>query len=166
MTIAELLEELVREADTTRRVLERVPEGGLDWRPHEKSRSFGELAMHLATLPGAIAELSLRPTFNVKTEVPRQSAPSAAALVATFDESLARARSVLGQMDDATLVLPWRLMDGERVVLEITRGALLRTIMLNHSYHHRGQLTVYLRQMGVPVPAVYGPSADESPFAA
>ncbi|CAN5902823.1 DinB family protein [soil metagenome] len=166
MKIAELLEELEREAGTTRRVLERVPPAALDWRPHEKARTLGELAMHLATLPGAIAEIALRPTFNVKTEVLRQSAPSAAALAAIFDESVARARSVLGGMDDATLALPWRLVDGERVLLEITRSALLRTIMLNHSYHHRGQLTVYLRQTGAPVPAVYGPSADENPFPA
>ncbi len=166
MTIAELLEELEREAPATRRVLERISDTALDWRPHERSRTLGELAMHLATLPGAIAELSLQPTFNVKTEVPRQSAPSAAALVAAFDESVARARRVLGAMDESELSLPWRLVDGERVLLEITRSVLLRTILLNHSYHHRGQLTVYLRQTGVPVPAVYGPSADESPFTA
>ncbi len=166
MTVEELLEEMDREAGTTRRVLERIPDTALDWRPHEKARSLGELAMHLATLPGAIAEISLRPTFNVKKEVPRQSAPNAAALLAIFDESVARARRVLGGMNDTTLTLPWRLMDGERVLLEITRGAFLRTIMLNHSYHHRGQLTVYLRQTGARVPPVYGPSADENPFPA
>lgn len=166
MRIEELLEELEREAPTTRRVLERIPPAALDWRPHEKSRTLGELAMHLAILPGAIAELALRPAFNVKTEVPRQSAPSAAALVTIFDQSVARARSVLGGMDDAALALPWRLVDGERVLLEIDRGVLLRTILLNHSYHHRGQLSVYLRQTGAPVPAIYGPSADENPFPA
>ncbi|HEV2131498.1 MAG TPA: DinB family protein [Longimicrobiaceae bacterium] len=166
MTIAELLEELGREAGTTRRVLERVPEEGLDWRPHEKSRTLGELAMHLATLPGAIAEISLRPSFNVKGPVASPGAASTAELVAVYDESVARAQALLGAMDDSALATPWRLVDGERVLLEIPRSVVLRSIMLNHSYHHRGQLILYLRLLGAPVPAVYGPSADEDPFAA
>ncbi len=81
------------------------------------------------------------------------------------DESIAKAKQVLGEMDDATLMAPWRMMQGERELFVLPRMALLRSIMLNHWYHHRGQLTVYLRQLGVPLPSIYGPSADENPFA-
>lgn len=162
-TIQEVLQELEQEAGSTRRVLERVPEDRLDWKPHEKSMSLGVLAMHVASIPGAIAELAMQPTFDVGTRVPRPGAASAAELVSTLDRSVARAREVLGAMDDAALQSPWSMVNGPQVVLAITRGALLRTIMLNHWYHHRGQLTVYLRLLGTPVPAVYGPSADEAP---
>ncbi|HEX8693553.1 MAG TPA: DinB family protein [Longimicrobium sp.] len=162
-TIAELLQELEQEAPTTRRVLERVPEDQLGWKPHEKSMSLGELAMHIATLPGGIAELALQSTFDMSTRIPRPAAASTAELVSAFDQSVARAREVLGGMSDADLAAPWKMVRGEQVVLSITRGALLRTIMMNHSYHHRGQLSVYLRQTGALVPSIYGPSADEAP---
>jgi uncharacterized damage-inducible protein DinB len=159
-----LAAELQQEAKTTRRLLERVPEGSFGWKPHEKSMTLGQLAMHLASLPGAIAELSLQPRFDVNTQVPLLETASIAELLAAHDQSVARARAVLGGMDDASLATPWRMVDGDREIFAITRGALLRTVMLNHSYHHRGQLTVYLRQTGALVPAVYGSSADENPF--
>jgi uncharacterized damage-inducible protein DinB len=165
-TVAELLEELEQEAATTRRVLERIPEERLGWRPHDRSMTLGELAMHVAALPGAIAELSLRPAFDVRTEVPRPGAASAAELLDALEASVARARELLGAMDDAAMAAPWRMVDGEQEVATIPRGALLRSVLLNHWYHHRGQLTVYLRLTGAPVPAIYGASADEDPFAA
>ena len=164
MTIAELLQELEQETATTRRVLERVPEDRLDWRPHEKSMAMGQLALHLAQLPGAIAELALVPEFDVGTAVPLPMPASVAEVVETHDRSVARAKAALGQLDDAALGLPWRMVNGERELMSIPRSALLRTIMLNHSYHHRGQLTVYLRETGAQLPSVYGPSADERPF--
>ena len=164
LTISDVLQELEHEARTTRRVLERVPEDQLAWRPHDKSMTLGELAMHIATLPGAIAEISTRPTFDVNTAIPRPSASSVAELVATLDQSLARARALLGGMDDAALMTPWRMMNGDREITAMPRAMLLRSVMLNHWYHHRGQLTVYLRQTGALVPAIYGASADEKPF--
>jgi uncharacterized damage-inducible protein DinB len=94
------------------------------------------------------------------------SAKSAAELVPTLDQSLAKARSILQNLDDADLAKIWRVMDGDREVMAVPVGAALRALMLNHWYHHRGQLSVYLRQVGVPVPSIYGPSADENPFAA
>ena len=160
-----LLPEFDHEMANTRKTLERIPEDKFDWKPHEKSMTLGQLAMHVATLPGAIAELSTRSSFDVNTRVPRPSATSAAELIATFDQSVARARELLGAMDDAALTNAWRMMNGDREIMAMSRGALLRSVMLNHWYHHRGQLTVYLRQTGVPVPAIYGPSADERPFA-
>ena len=163
-TIDDLLAELDQEAKTTRRVLARVPDDHLDWRPHERAFTLGELAMHVATIPGAIAELSLRPTTDARTPIPRPSASSAEQLVATLDESVARAHTVLRAMGDDALATPWRSTNGDREVT-IPRAALLRSVMLNHWYHHRGQLSVYLRQLGALVPAIYGSSADEGPAA-
>ena len=161
-TIEELLQELGQEARATRRVLERVPGDRLDWRPHARSLTLGQLAMHVATLPGALAEIATRPTFDVRTEIPRPSAASVAELLETLDRSVADARALLGGMDDDALGTPWRLVSGDRDVAAVPRGAFLRSTLLNHWYHHRGQLTVYLRQIGAPVPAIYGDSADES----
>jgi uncharacterized damage-inducible protein DinB len=164
-TVELLLQELEQEAQTTRRVLERVPNDRLSWKPHDRSMSLGQLALHIASVPGAIAEISQISPFPVpKFEQP--SATSAAELIPALDESLEKARTILRRLDDADLAKVWRVMDGDREVMAIPVGAVLRTIMLNHWYHHRGQLSVYLRQVGVPVPSIYGPSADENPFAA
>ena len=164
-TVELLLQELEQEAQTTRRVLERVPNDRLSWKPHDRSMSLGQLALHIASVPGAIAEISQISPFPVpKFEQP--SATSAAELIPALDESLEKARTILRTLDEADLAKVWRVMDGDREVMAIPVGAVLRTIMLNHWYHHRGQLSVYLRQVGVPVPSIYGPSADENPFAA
>jgi uncharacterized damage-inducible protein DinB len=163
--INSLLQELEQEAQTTRRVLERVPGGQLSWRPHEKARTLGELAMHVAIIPGAIAELAMSPS---PAQVPQFTDPvpkSAADLIPALEESLAKAKKLLDGVNDATLRETWRLMKGERELFALPRVALLRSIMLNHWYHHRGQLSVYLRELDVPIPSIYGPSADENPFA-
>jgi uncharacterized damage-inducible protein DinB len=159
-----LLQELEQEAQTTRRVLERVPGDRLAWKPHSKSMSLGQLALHVAITPGAIAEISRLSPFPVpKFEQP--SAASAAELIPALEQSVAKATTILRAMDDADLVKIWRVVDGEREVMAIPIGAVLRTLMLNHWYHHRGQLSVYIRQVGALVPSIYGPSADENPFA-
>jgi len=164
LTREDILQELDEEAERTRRTLERVPEEKLDWRPHEKSFSLGQLAMHVATIPGALAQVSALDSFQVEPDgIPRPSASSTAELLAALDESLASARTIVGAMDDATLAESWKMMAGDRVLIDIPRSAFLRHIMLNHWYHHRGQLTVYLRQTGALVPAIYGDSADEKP---
>jgi uncharacterized damage-inducible protein DinB len=160
-----ILQELDQEAQTTRRVLERVPDDRLTWRPHEKARTLGELALHVAIVPGAVAELV---ASQSTVQVPQFSDPrpqSASELITALDESIAKAKKTLGGMDDAALKATWRMMNGERELFAIPRVAMLRSIMLNHWYHHRGQLTVYLRQLDVPIPSIYGPSADENPFA-
>ena len=160
-----MLQELEEEARTTRRVLERVPDNKLTWRPHEKARTLGELAMHVAMVPGAVAELIASAS---PAQVPQFTDPTtenASELVSTLEDSIAKAKRVLGGVDDAALRETWRMMQGEREVFAVPRVALLRSIMLNHWYHHRGQLTVYLRELDVPIPSIYGPSADENPFA-
>ena len=162
--VVALLQELEQEAHATRRVLERIPDGQLGWRPHARSFSLGQLALHVATLPGFVAEMSQHSPFPVPAFT-QPSPASAAELIAALDQSLAQARDVLAGLDDAALSKVWRVVDGDHEVMAMPVGAVLRTIMLNHWYHHRGQLCVYLRQVGVPVPSVYGPSADENPFA-
>jgi len=160
-----LVQELEQEAQTTRRVLERVPGDRLAWKPHDRSMSLGQLALHIASMPGAIAEITQISPFPVP-EFEQPSAKSATELIPTLEQSVVKARSILQKLDDADLAKIWRVMEGDRQVMALPVGAALRTLMLNHWYHHRGQLSVYLRQVGVPVPSIYGPSADENPFAA
>ncbi len=159
-----LLQELEQEAHTTRRVLERVPDHQLAWRPHEKARTLGQLAMHVAVVPGSVAEF----VAQSDPQAPQFTDPSpksAAELIPALDGSIAKAKSVLGGLDDAALMSTWRMMRGDRELIAVPRVAMLRSVMLNHWYHHRGQLTTYLRTLGVAVPSIYGPSADENPFA-
>jgi uncharacterized damage-inducible protein DinB len=161
-----MLQELEQEAQTTRRVLERVPDHQLAWRPHGKARTLGELALHVAMVPGSVAQLATSPLPAQAPEFSNGPSPaSASELLPALDSSIANAKRLLGGMDDATLMETWRLERGGREVLAIPRIALLRSIMLNHWYHHRGQLSVYLRELGVSIPSIYGPSADENPFA-
>lgn len=160
-----MLQELEMEARTTRRVLERVPEAALAWKPAEKSMSMGQLALHVATMTGAIAQMSQMGTMALpKFEQPQ--AATAAELLVALEASLATARGILSGLQEADLGKMFRVEDGGREVLAMPVGAVLRHLMLNHWYHHRGQLSVYLRENGVPVPSIYGPSADENPFAA
>jgi uncharacterized damage-inducible protein DinB len=159
-----MLQELEMEAQTTRRVLERVPDGKLTWRPHAKARTLGELALHIAQVPGNVAQIAVQSEIQ-PLKFSDSSPRSASELVPMLDQSIAKAKSLLGGMDDATMMSTWRLMNGDRELLALPRVAFLRSIMLNHWYHHRGQLTVYLKELDVPIPSVYGPSADENPFA-
>jgi uncharacterized damage-inducible protein DinB len=160
-----LLAELEQEMPTTRRVLERVPQAHLSWKPHPKSMSLGQLALHVATVPGTVAELASIDTVPAPPQFVQSEAATAAELLPALSASVAKARTHLGPLDDAAMGATWRLMNDGREVLAMPRVALVRAIMLNHWYHHRGQLLVYLRLLDVPVPSVYGPSADENPFA-
>jgi len=157
------LQELEQEAQTTRRVLERVPDAHLDWRPHPKSYSLGQLALHVAQIPGAVATLAMQSPATPPEFVQERAARSADLLPA-LDASVETAKSALAPVSDATMQETWRLVAGNRELMAMPRAAFLRAVMLNHWYHHRGQLVVYLRQLNVPIPSVYGPSADENPF--
>jgi uncharacterized damage-inducible protein DinB len=159
-----MLQELEQEAQTTRRVLGRVPDNQLTWRPHEKARTLGELALHVAIVPGGVAELVASPSPAQAPQFVDPTPKSASELLPALDQSIAKAKNVLGGMNDAALMATWRMMRGDRELFAAPRAAVLRSVMLNHWYHHRGQLTVYLRQLGVPIPSIYGPSADENPF--
>jgi uncharacterized damage-inducible protein DinB len=162
--IEALIQELEQEAQTTRRVLERVPGDKLGWKPHAKSMSLGQLAMHVATTPGGVSEVARKSPFDA-SKFSQPNATSAAELVPALDQGIATAKENLRAIGDAGLGAMWRLVDGDRELIAMPVGAMLRSIMLNHWYHHRGQLSVYLRELNVPVPSIYGPSADENPFA-
>jgi uncharacterized damage-inducible protein DinB len=159
-----MLMELEQEAAATRRVLERIPEEKLTWKPHAKSMSLGQLALHIAGVPGNIARLASSEGLDSPPTFTQAEAESRRQILETLDKSLADARSLLGTMDDARAMSIWTMKRSGQPVMSLPRVALLRAIMLNHWYHHRGQLTVYLRLLDVPVPSVYGPSADENPF--
>lgn len=159
-----LLAEMDQEAKSTRRVLELVPQAHLSWRPHQKSMSLGQLALHVATIPGSVAGLAAADTIPEPPKFVQAEAATSAELVPALNASLAKARQLLGGMDDAKLAATWRLMHGDTELMAMPRATVIRTIMLNHWYHHRGQLLVYLRMHNVPLPSVYGPTADENPF--
>jgi uncharacterized damage-inducible protein DinB len=161
-----LLAELEQEAATTRRVLERIPQAHLSWRPHPKSMSLGQLALHVATVPGNVAEIASVDTIPEPPNFVQPEAATASELVPALTESVAKAKRVLGSFDDARMGAMWRLQSGGKDILAMPRVAFVRAIMLNHWYHHRGQLLVYLRLLNQSVPSVYGPTADENPFAA
>jgi uncharacterized damage-inducible protein DinB len=161
-----LLAELEQEAATTRRVLERIPQAHLTWKPHPKSMSLGQLALHVATVPGNVAEIAAIDTVPAPPAFDRPEAKTAAELVPALAESVEKAKRALGGFDDGKMGAMWRLQNGGRDVLAMPRVAFVRAIMLNHWYHHRGQLLVYLRLLNLSVPSVYGPTADENPFAA
>jgi uncharacterized damage-inducible protein DinB len=162
--VSALLAELEQESQTTRRVLERVPGAHLAWKPHAKSMSLGQLALHVAIAPGNVAELVARDSV----EAPKGIFPEASTaeeLVPALEGSIAKAKQHLSGMDDDAMNATWRMTSGGRELLRMPRAAFARSVMLNHVYHHRGQLLVYLRLLDVPVPSVYGPTADENPFA-
>jgi len=160
-----MLAELEQEGETTRRVLERIPQAHLSWKPHAKSMSLGQLALHVATIPGNVAELAALDTIPEPPAFVQREADTAAELVPLLTASIEKARKVLGGFDDSRMTAMWRLQSGGKDILAMPRVALVRAIMLNHWYHHRGQLLVYLRLLNQSVPSVYGPTADENPFA-
>jgi uncharacterized damage-inducible protein DinB len=160
-----LLAELEQEAQTTRRVLERIPQAHLSWKPHPKSMSLGQLALHVATVPGSVAELAAVDTVPEPPSFVQPEAATTAELVPSLTESVAKAKRALGGFDDAKMSAMWRLQSGGKDIMTMPRVAFVRAIMLNHWYHHRGQLLVYLRLLNQSVPSVYGPTADENPFA-
>ena len=159
-----LVMELEQEAKTTRRVLERVPADKLAWRPHPKSMSLGQLALHVASSPGNVATIAKESVQNPPSFA-QPEATTSAELLAAHDASIALAKAALSGWNDAKLMETWTMSANGKTMMSMPRIGMVRAIMLNHWYHHRGQLTVYLRLLGVPVPSVYGPSADENPFA-
>lgn len=161
----EMLDEFRGELSTTRRLLERVPEDKLAWQPHPRSMALGQLAMHLATLPGGMAKLSQSDSFDLSKRTREFALPKdAAELLAAFEQSARDVESVFTETSEERANAFWRLIDGEREILTRPRFKIWRAFLLNHWYHHRGQLTVYLRLLDIPIPPVYGPSADEQPF--
>lgn len=157
------LMELEQEAATTKRVLKRVPGDKLAWRPHPKSMSLGQLALHVAQTPGSVAQLIV-PESAAPPAFEQLAAQSIDELMAAFEASIAQAKTLLNQWDDTAVMAEWKLMKDDKVLFAAPRAGIIRAFMLNHWYHHRGQLSVYLRELDVPLPSIYGPSADDNPF--
>src|SRR5712692_7658138 len=157
------LSEIDQEAKATRRLLERLPEDKLTGKPHPTSMSLGKLGMHLATINGAIAGMAAKDSFDMPPP-PQPEPTTKAEILAAFEKSLTDAKSLLNQVDDARAMANWSMNMGGKPMMTMPRAAVYRVIMCSHQYHHRGQLTVYLRLLDVPIPSVYGPSADENPW--
>ena len=165
-----ILPEFDHEMAVTRKTLERVPEDKPDWKPHEKSMTMGRLAGHVAELPGFVTIALQQDSFDVR---PAPGAPQRQPLVMSsrqqlleaFDKNVAGLRSSLSSASDETLLKSWSLLNGDKTIFTAPRIGVVRAFCLNHIIHHRAQLGVYLRLNNVPVPSVYGPSADENPFA-
>ena len=163
---ATLLAELEREAKATRRLLKRVPGEKLAWKPHPKSMTLGQLANHVASIPGGMSRRSRAEGMDVSQApagAPAQPEPGTH-YVAKLDAGITEPRTVLSGLEDHDAAAPWRMTHGEREIFSVPRSEMLRTMLFNHWYHHRGQLALYLRMLDVPVPATYGRSADETPW--
>ena len=160
-----LLRELENEAAITRRLLERVPFTKLNWKPHEKSMALGQLAQHIAYTPGAIASSSVPDSYPVENFKPEPAPASTDEILKAHDSSVAEVKSVLAALDEGKAQASWCMTAEGQPMLTMPRIEWIRTYLLNHWIHHRGQLSVYLRELNVPVPAIYGPSADENPSA-
>ncbi|HVX10450.1 MAG TPA: DinB family protein [Pirellulales bacterium] len=165
MTIAQtMLAEFDAESRTTRKFLERLPDDKLDWRPHPKSMTAGELALHIATTPGGVIRLSREdevaaPEFGR----PNPRPASTREVLAALDESIAAVHDILPTFGDERMQVLWKMKLDGKELLAVPRAAFLRNVLLNHWYHHRGQFGVYLRLLGAKVPSSYGPSGDEMP---
>ena len=156
------LNELDNEARVTRTCLERVPAEKFDWKPHEKSMTFGRLASHCTEMFGWTKETLKQDVLDFATADFKPFEPKTnEELLAFFDEHIATAKRVLGETPDETFMTDWTMRNGEQVYMTMPKVAVMRSFVMNHIIHHRGQLSVYLRLNDIPVPSIYGPSADE-----
>ncbi len=162
----EILMEFQEELSVTKRILDRVPGDKLAWKPHEKSMSLGQLAMHIATVPAGIVHITSTDSFDVLRAKPAPPPPkNTDEIHAALEQSVRTVENALRETSDGTARASWHLMRGDQEIQTRPRFKIWRSLLLNHWYHHRGQLSVYLRLLDIPVPSIYGPSADESPFA-
>ena len=161
-----LLPEFDQEMAKTRAVLERCPDSKFGWKPHAKSWDMASLATHIANMPGWTVDTIRKDSFDISPpgQPPVREAPvtDSAELLARFDRNVAAAREAIAGASDENLLKSWSLLAGGQVLFTMPRTAVLRTMILNHGIHHRAQLTLYLRLNDIPVPGLYGPSADES----
>ena len=156
-----LLPEYDHEVGTTRKLLERVPDGKFDWKPHDRSMSLGQLASHLATMLSWGTATINQPEFDLSAPFTPPALNTRADLLANFDKEAAATRDALAAASDAVLMTAWSLKRDGNTLFTMPMVAVLRSFVMNHMIHHRGQLSVYLRLHDVPLPSIYGPSADE-----
>ncbi len=162
--IQPMIEEMEQEGAATRRLLQRLPQEHLGWKPHAKASSLGDLAVHVATVQPALAGMLQSASADVAS-TPRDGTPhTVEEIVAAFDQGLARAKSLLGNLSDDDLRSTWSMVANGKPVFTMPKIAVVRSVILNHVYHHRGQLSTYLRMLDVALPSIYGPTADERGF--
>ena len=165
MRIADsIVMEMEQEAETTKRLFNVIPDDKLSWRPHPKARSLGELAMHVATIPGNVAEIGQLDSKEAGTFPVDPEAASRAQILEIFAESLKKGKEIVASTDDARAMAEWKLTKDGTTLMAMPRAGFWRMVLLNHNYHHRGQLSAYLRELDVELPSIYGPSADTNPF--
>lgn len=156
-----ILMEMSQEAATTRRLLEIVPTQHLTWKPHVKSMTMGRLATHIAEIPGWVSTILDQDGFDIgASNYTPQTAGSVAEILAMFDKNIPAAETAIRRQTMERLSAPWRITKRGQVIVEMPRMGVIRTLLLNHLIHHRGQLSVYLRLHDVPLPSIYGPTAD------
>ena len=159
-----LLPEFDHEMTTTRKLLERLPEDRFDWKPHAKSFSLGQLAQHVATIPMWGSMTISQTELDIAGSPPLPAMTTRSEILAAFDQNVRTTRAAIVDKSDAEWMVPWSLKSGAHTIFSIPRAGVWRSFVLNHLVHHRGQLSVYLRMLDVPIPSMYGPSADEQSF--
>jgi uncharacterized damage-inducible protein DinB len=156
-----LIPEFDHEVANTRKTLERVPEDKLSWKPHEKSMSLGHLARHVAEIPSWTGPTIEQDSLDLAGYKPPAEPKTRKEILDVFDKNVKAARASLEKLEDSALGKPWALKGGDQVYFSMPKGGVLRGFVFSHLIHHRAQLGVYLRLLDVPVPSIYGPSADE-----
>ena len=156
-----LLPEFDHEMTVTRKLLERVPEGQFDWKPHQKSMSLGQLAQHVATIPTWGKVAMSQDAFDLAADQRAGQLPTRDEILSLFDRNVADARAALVGRGDGEMMAPWALKRGAHTIFSMPKASVWRSFVMNHLIHHRAQLGVYLRMHDIPLPSVYGPSADE-----
>jgi len=164
MSSIKLIAELEYEKVSTKKLLDRLPEDKLTWQPHKKAMTLGQLALHVAMIPGRIATFADDGTVTAAILVEHPSPSNKGDILQSFDQSMEKALGILNGADAAWDEKTWTCTLNHKEIIRWPRPVLLRFLMFNHLYHHRGQLTTYLRILNVDIPSIYGPSADENPF--
>ena len=165
MRIADpFIQELEMESQITQRVLERLPVDKFSWKPHPKSMSLGQLGLHVAQVPAFVTQMVTPDVMEGTPPGGQAEATSRAELLDTLSASVATAKAYMNSLTDQQMMATWTFKIAGKVIMALPRMGVIRMIMLNHAYHHRGQLLVYLRLLNESVPSVYGPTADENPF--
>jgi uncharacterized damage-inducible protein DinB len=157
-----IIREIQHEGSQTKRILERIPVENFNWKPHEKSREIGQLAIHVAQIPAWTSRILAATDFDMltfKREIPEIKSNND--LIKISEENIQKAADDLQKVSDEDLMTMWSFKRGEQVIFSLPRAAAIRNMSMNHLIHHRGQLSVYLRLLNIPVPGMYGASADE-----
>jgi len=165
MDVKNLIAELEFEMTSTSKLLDLIPKDKLTWRPHEKAMSLGELAFHVANIPGNVLSFANKGKTEVTTFLYHHIPDSKKEIIESFPESIKKARLVLEKATRDWGSTNWELLKDGKSILTMPRSLMSRLLVFNHWYHHRGELVTYLKILNIPIPSIYGPSADENPFA-